>query len=98
MSTSAIEFDSAAVDVSFDDSMLRVTLADGRELAVPLEWFPRLRNATPDQRSRWRLIGRGDGIHWPDVDEDISVRTRSEEHTSELQSLRHLVCRLLLVK
>ena len=75
MSTSAIEFDSAAVDVSFDDSMLRVTLADGRELAVPLEWFPRLRNATPDQRSRWRLIGRGDGIHWPDVDEDISVRT-----------------------
>ena len=75
MSTSAIEFDSAAVDVSFDDSMLRVTLADGRELAVPLEWFPRLRNATPDQRSHWRLIGRGDGIHWPDVDEDISVRT-----------------------
>jgi hypothetical protein len=75
MSTSAIEFDSAAVDVSFDDSMLRVTLADGRELAVPLEWFPRLRNATADQRSHWRLIGRGDGIHWPDVDEDISVRT-----------------------
>jgi hypothetical protein len=75
MSTSAIEFDSAAVGVSFDDSMLRVTLADGRELAVPLEWFPRLRNATPDQRSHWRLIGRGDGIHWPDVDEDISVRT-----------------------
>jgi hypothetical protein len=75
MSTSAIEFDSAAVDVSVDDSMLRVTLADGRELAVPLEWFPRLRNATPDQRTHWRLIGRGDGIHWPDVDEDISVRT-----------------------
>ena len=75
MSTSAIEFDSAAVDVTVDDSMLRVTLADGRELAVPLEWFPRLRNATPDQRNRWRLIGRGDGIHWPDVDEDISVRT-----------------------
>jgi hypothetical protein len=75
MSTSAIEFDSAAVDVSIDDSMLRVTLADGRELAVPLEWFPRLRNATPDQRTHWRLIGRGDGIHWPDVDEDISVRT-----------------------
>lgn len=75
MSTSAIEFDSAAVDVSVDDSMLRVTLADGRELAVPIEWFPRLRNATPDQRSHWRMIGRGDGIHWPDVDEDISVRT-----------------------
>jgi hypothetical protein len=75
MSTSAIEFDSAAVDVSVDDSMLRVTLADGRELAVPIEWFPRLRNATPDQRSHWRMIGRGEGMHWPDVDEDISVRT-----------------------
>jgi hypothetical protein len=68
-------FDSAAVDVSVDDSMLRVTLADGRELAVPLEWFPRLRDATPDERKHWRMIGRGDGIHWEDVDEDISVRT-----------------------
>jgi hypothetical protein len=48
-------------------------LADGRELAVPLEWFPRLRDATPEQRSNWRLIGRGQGIHWADVDEDISV-------------------------
>jgi len=75
MSTSAIEFDSAAVDVSVDDTMLRVTLADGRELAIPLEWFPRLRNATPEQRGHWRMIGHGDGIHWPDVDEDISVRT-----------------------
>ena len=75
MSTSAIEFDSAAVDVSVDDAMLRVTLADGRELAVPIEWFPRLRNATPDQRKHWRMIGRGDGIHWEEVDEDISVRT-----------------------
>jgi hypothetical protein len=73
MSTLAIEFDAAAVDVSIDDSMLRVTLADGRELAVPLEWFPRLRNATPAQRAHWRLIGPGQGIHWPDVDEDISI-------------------------
>lgn len=53
--------------------MLRVTLADGRELAVPLEWFPRLRDATEKQRGNWRLIGRGQGIHWPDVDEDLSV-------------------------
>ncbi|HEY5055463.1 MAG TPA: DUF2442 domain-containing protein [Acidobacteriaceae bacterium] len=75
MSTSAIQFDSAAVDVVVDEAMLRVTLADGRELAVPIEWFPRLRNATPEQRKRWRMIGRGDGIHWEDVDEDISVRT-----------------------
>jgi hypothetical protein len=48
-------------------------MADGRELAVPLEWFPRLRDATPEQRSHWRFIGRGQGIHWPDIDEDILV-------------------------
>jgi hypothetical protein len=72
MSTS-VELDPTAVDVVVDAELLRVTLADGRELSVPLEWFPRLRNATPEQRGHWRLIGRGQGIHWPDVDEDISV-------------------------
>jgi hypothetical protein len=72
MSTS-VELDATAVDVSVDASSLRVVLADGRELSVPLEWFPRLRDATAEQRKRWRLIGRGQGIHWPDVDEDISV-------------------------
>jgi len=73
MSTLAIDFDAAAVDISIDASMLRVTLADGRELAAPLEWFPRLRDATLDQRAHWRLIGGGQGIHWPEVDEDISI-------------------------
>ncbi len=73
MSTSAIELDATAVDVTTDESLLRLTLADGRELAAPLEWFPRLRDATPEQRKNWRLIGRGQGIHWPDVNEDISV-------------------------
>jgi hypothetical protein len=73
MGTSAVELDATAVDVSTDESSLRVTLADGRELAVPLEWFPRLRDATPEQRRNWRFIGRGQGVHWPDVDEDISV-------------------------
>jgi hypothetical protein len=72
MSTS-VELDATTVDVVVDAELLRVTLADGRELSVPLEWFPRLRNATPEQRGHWRLIGRGQGIHWPDVDEDISV-------------------------
>ena len=52
---------------------LHVVLADGRELTAPLAWFPRLLDATPEQRRNWRLIGRGQGIHWPDVDEDISV-------------------------
>jgi len=73
MSTSVIEFDAKAVDVTVDDSMLRVTLADGRELAIPIEWSPRLRNATPEQRANWRFIGTGQGIHWPEIDEDISI-------------------------
>jgi hypothetical protein len=55
------------------DERLLVVLADGRELAAPLAWFPRLSDATADERSNWRIIGRGHGIHWPDVDEDISV-------------------------
>jgi len=73
MATSPVELDATAVTVTTDDSSLRVVLADGRELIVPLEWFPRLHDATPEQRSNWRLIGRGQGIHWVDVDEDISV-------------------------
>jgi len=73
MATLAIRLDPTAVDVQADDTLLRVTLADGRELAAPLEWFPRLRDASQEQRDHWRLIGRGQGIHWPDVDEDVSV-------------------------
>jgi hypothetical protein len=52
---------------------LRVDLADGRTISVPLAWFPRLVHATREQRNNWRLIGRGHGIHWKDLDEDISV-------------------------
>ena len=51
----------------------RHRLGRERPLAAPLEWFPRLRDASPEQRGHWRLIGRGQGVHWPDVDEDISV-------------------------
>ena len=50
-----------------------VFLEDGRELAIPLEWFPRLRKATQEQLNKWRLIGKGEGIHWEEIDEDISV-------------------------
>lgn len=64
-----------AVDVSFTGDELVVTLVDGRRVSAPLTWFPRLLSATPDQRANWRLIGRGVGIHWDDVDEDISVRS-----------------------
>lgn len=62
-----------ATNVWFDDEMLHVRLADGREISVPLEWFPRLRDATQKQRANWRLIGNGIGIHWEELDEDISV-------------------------
>jgi Protein of unknown function (DUF2442) len=73
MPTSVLKVDATAVDVTVTDDRLTVTLADGRELAVPLSWFPRLSDATEAQRRNWRFIGRGQGIHWPEVDEDISV-------------------------
>jgi hypothetical protein len=73
MPTSAVKFDATAVDVRVTEDQLLVVLADGRELAAPLAWFPRLLDASEDQRKKWRLIGRGQGVHWPDVDEDISV-------------------------
>jgi hypothetical protein len=62
-----------ASDVWFDPDSLHIRLLDGRELSVPLEWFPKLRNASGKQRDKWRLIGRGIGIHWDDLDEDISI-------------------------
>jgi hypothetical protein len=53
--------------------MMHVRLVDGREVSVPLEWFPTLREATDAQRNKWRLIGNGVGIHWEELDEDVSV-------------------------
>jgi hypothetical protein len=73
MSTLAVKLDATATDVRVTDEALHVVLADGRELTAPLAWFPRLMNATPEQRRHWRFIGQGQGVHWPDVDEDISV-------------------------
>ncbi|MDP1729857.1 MAG: DUF2442 domain-containing protein [Devosia sp.] len=73
MSTLTIEREPLATDVSFSGSMLQVKLDDGRELAVPLDWFPRLHDGSPAARLNWRFIGHGEGIHWPDLDEDISV-------------------------
>jgi hypothetical protein len=73
MSTSAIKVEPRAVEVSCSADALHVRLADGREVAVPLEWFPRLREASPEACTRYRLIGGGIGIHWPELDEDISV-------------------------
>ena len=62
-----------AVNVHADDAMLVVFLQDGRSVSAPIVWFPRLATASDEQRANWRLIGRGVGIHWPEIDEDISV-------------------------
>ncbi len=59
------------VEVTADE--LRVDLADGRRLSVPLVWFPRLVAASPEVRAKFELLGEGEGIHWPDADEDLSV-------------------------
>jgi hypothetical protein len=73
MPTSEVEIDATAVGVETDEDALRVMLADGREIVAPLVWFPRLLNATAEQRANWRLIGHGIGIGWRDVDEHISI-------------------------
>lgn len=62
-----------ALDVQLSKDALTVGLSDGRTLSVPLEWYPRLARGTLKERKNWRLLGGGLGIHWPDVDEDISV-------------------------
>ena len=61
------------VDVVTDEDHLHVDLADGRRITVPLAWFPRLLHANQDQRKRRQIMGDGEGIHWPDTDEDVSV-------------------------
>ena len=74
MTTSVVELEIPdAVDVSITADTLRVELRDGRMISVPLEWYPRLVHATPVERNNWRIIGRGHGIHWEALDEDISV-------------------------
>jgi hypothetical protein len=74
MSSSVIELkDVRVTNVVVDDTTLSVDLSDGRSLSVPLAWYPRLFNASETERSQWRLIGKGQGIHWELLDEDISV-------------------------
>jgi len=74
MSTLAIEIQVARAERAYvTEDALTVDLDDGRTISVPLAWYPRLLNATTSERNNWRLIGRGEGVHWPDLDEDISV-------------------------
>ena len=74
MSISANEIEVPNADnVTITEDTLCVDLSDGRTISVPLAWFPRLLQSTPEERNSWRLIGKGRGIHWEDIDEDISV-------------------------
>ena len=74
MSTSALEIGNVKVqDVLLSEDALTVDLSDGRTLSAPLVWYPRLLHGALQERRNWRLIGDGEGIHWPDLDEDVSV-------------------------
>lgn len=74
MNTSTLEMPGLTAEkVAVNDENLIVDLSDGRVLSVPLAWYPRLLHGSREERHRWRLIGRGSGIHWSDLDEDISV-------------------------
>ena len=85
--------------VRVTDETITAELAEGRTISVPLAWSWRLSQATPEQRANWRLIGSGEGVHWPDVDEDISVRgmldgvpARRAPHTACLRIPAPRVC------
>ena len=70
---STLTAEARAQTVAVSDDTLAVDLSDGRTISVPLAWYPRLVHATPEERNNWRFIGDREGIHWPDLDEDISV-------------------------
>jgi hypothetical protein len=92
MSTSTVEIQTArARHVVVSEDTLAVDLLDGRTVSVPIVWYPRLLHGTPEERDHWRLIGGGEGIHWPELDEDISVENLlSGKRSGESQlSFRH---------
>jgi hypothetical protein len=70
---SSLTADVRAQKVVITDDSLTVDLSDGRSISVPLAWYPRLLHGTPEERNSWRPIGSGEGLHWPDLDEDISI-------------------------
>lgn len=73
MNFSKLAADERVLDVQFTEDSVSVSLRDGRTITVPLVWYPRLLNATPQQRQNWKIAGGGYGIHWPEVDEDLST-------------------------
>ena len=90
MSFSADAADERVLDVRSTDDALSVSLQDGRVITVPLAWYPRLLDATPAQRRNWKIAGGGYGIHWPDLGEDLSIKSmllgnKSGESQSSLE-------------
>ncbi len=73
MSISTLNPGERVADVSFTEDALCVSLRDGRKISVPLTWYPKPLHATPEQRNNWKAAGGGYGIHWPDIDEDLSA-------------------------
>ena len=73
MSASELKPGERVKDVHFTENAMSVDLLDGRTIVVPLAWYPRLLDASPEQRQKWKLSGAGFGIHWPDIDEDLST-------------------------
>ena len=90
MRTSTLESEAVAVDVALSADSLRLTIDDGRQLSVPLAWFPRLLRGGPEQRNQWELIGRSEGLHCEALDEDISIirllAGRSEHNRTRSQA------------
>ena len=75
-----------ALDVAVTSDALTVEMSDGRAISVPLAWYPRLLHASPGERRKWRLVGKGEGIHWDDLDEDVSVEgLLAGRHSGESQ-------------
>ncbi len=73
MGTLALGADERVSAVEVSEDTLSVALVDGRTILVPLAWYPRLMNATPEQRQHWQIVGGGYGLHWPEIDEDLST-------------------------
>jgi hypothetical protein len=74
LGSSALAADERVASVKISSDSLTVSLRDGRVISVPLAWYPRLKNAKPKERKNWRIAGGGFGIHWPDLDEDLSTQ------------------------
>ncbi len=73
MSTLAVELHPQAHNIKCTDAAIIVELVDGRTISAPLVWFPRLSQASKEQLENWELLGDGEGIHWPEIDEDLSI-------------------------